>query len=169
MESLHFEKISTNISYYEESIKQFLSTLNSEMKYIAISIERIMGSRSLIAVYDGPQIVGLTGLEKRLFIFCTYVILNKKYQGKGLGKKLTVSLLKDASTLSRFIFSVMLIENIKSFHQHISAGAKLIGTRKGAYYLYWVPSGHYGFLYYWLVRLAFPFIKLYDLSIIIRP
>jgi GNAT superfamily N-acetyltransferase len=163
MDEITIRDISTDRHSYRDQVAAFFRGLGEERSFIDISEARVMNSPVVIAALDGPRIIGLTGVgRKSLFLF-TFIIINRAYQGRGLGRRLTAELMAQVRRFRSLTFSVMLDANVPSLKQHLAAGAQLVGHRKGTSYLFWPPAGPAGALLRTLIAAAFPFVKLYDI------
>lgn len=162
MAELTIKEIGAERGSYQREIAAFFAGLSDERSYIDISEGRVMQAVALIGAFDGAELVGLTGVgSKSLFLF-TFIIINKRYQGRGLGRRLTETLMARVASLRRLTFSVMLDVNVASLRQHLAAGAKLVGHRKETSYLFWQPPGPLGSCLTLLIATLFPLVRLYD-------
>jgi GNAT superfamily N-acetyltransferase len=155
--------ITDNFNDYKGKLELFIKNLNTEKDYFPM-IERSIKNSKLIfvAINDKAEIIGIAGLEKSSFFLRTYLLIQKDYQGKGIGKHIYTELLTELKRQqTKIILAVINKGNMRSLKMHIKLGYKFIGIRWDLYYLFKPLSLHGNILFY-LIKAIFPFFVIMD-------
>lgn len=162
MTKLYFINITNKLNQHKDAINYFLVKLNSETEYFNLRLERILKSEVVIVAKDNNEIIGIGGLEKKYRIIRNYLLIKKEYQGRSLGKHFVDELLIAAKNNYNLIMAIIDEENIISLKLHRISGYKIAGKRDNLYYAF-NPLNTKGLLFYYLIKIMFPALKIVDI------
>jgi GNAT superfamily N-acetyltransferase len=162
---IEFRDITDALCEYQDKINLFLSLLETERKVFNLTTERVMTSEMILIVLIGGECIGLGGLERKLEISRSIMILKQSCQGKGIGKIFSQRILEKAKQNHNIILAVIEEDNTPSMRMHLSVGYKMVGKRGHLCYLF-CPLNTKGLIMYYCIKALFPTVKVLDL---IRP
>jgi GNAT superfamily N-acetyltransferase len=155
--------ITDKFNDYKDKIELFTKNLDAEKEYFPMIDRSISNSKLIfIAINEKAEIVGVAGSDKTRYFFRTYILIQKDYQGKGIGKDIYNELLSELKKQQRkIVLAVINKGNIRSLKMHIKLGYKFVGIRWNLYYLFKPLSINSSILLY-LIRIIFPFVVIVD-------
>ncbi|MBF0196365.1 MAG: GNAT family N-acetyltransferase [Planctomycetes bacterium] len=130
---------------YSEELKKeftrFYYGLNHEMELFTLTQEQILSAKHIYALYHEDHIVGIAGIRGYWFCGIFFMVVQQKYQGKGLGRKLMDTLL-DELPKSKILMLTVLRGNIKARRLYKTMNFKrLLSYKSTATMLYRNPIG----------------------------
>jgi RimJ/RimL family protein N-acetyltransferase len=155
--------ITDNFNDYKDKIELFTKNLDAEIEYFPMIDRSIRNSKLIfIAINEKAEIVGVAGSDKTRYFFRTYILIQKEYQGKGIGKDIYNELLTELKRHQiKIILAVINKGNIRSLKMHIKLGYKFVGIRWDLYYLF-KPLSIKGRISFHLIKVIFPFVVIVD-------
>jgi ribosomal protein S18 acetylase RimI-like enzyme len=126
---------------YDEKINseimKFFYSLTDEQDYFTLNLEQLMASNYMVFLLnDKNEIVGLAGVRKSFMHSLYFMVVNKKFQGQGYGKKLISVILDNLPPKSLLLLSVGR-SNINARRLYHTVGFKTLHRHKSnAYMLY---------------------------------
>ena len=156
------ENITYHLVEYKKHIRKFLDELDSEKEFFNLTLDRVMKWEAVIVEIMNNEIIGIAGLEKKIGIFRSNVMLKKEFQGKGLGKLFIIELLKESSHNHNIMWAVISENNLASINLHLAMGYKVVGRRQNMYYFIAPLSGK-GKILFNLIKALFPLMRMVDL------
>ena len=160
--SITFVGITEDLNKYGNELDDFLGKLDIEKEIFNLNKERVMKSELLVAAFDGDEIIGLAGLERKYGFARDYILVRKDYQGKGLGKRFFLKLVAEAKE-NKYNIIMAIIDgvNIGALKLDRAAGYRRVGKRENLFYSF-KPLSARGFSLYYLIRLTFPILNVVD-------
>jgi GNAT superfamily N-acetyltransferase len=155
--------ITDNFNDYKDKIELFIKNLDTEKEYFPMIERSVINSKLIFIAINGKgEIVGIAGSEKSRFFLRTYILIQKDYQGKGVGKIIYTKLLSELKKQQKkIILAVINKGNKRSLKMHIKLGYRFVGIRGDLYYLFKPLSIESNILFYF-IKAIFPFVIIVD-------
>ena len=159
---IDIKNITYNLSKHQVQLNSFLNSLNSELDFFKLDINRIKNSESVFIVTIESKIIGVAGFERKYYIIRPYLLVKKDYQGKQIGKRALLHLLDEAKKKHKIFMALIDGQNIPSLNLFIKIGFELAGKKDNLHYLIYSFNNRGKFLYY-LIKTMFPILKIVDI------
>jgi len=159
--NIEIKDITGTLSEYRDRVDMFLLSLGPEKRFFNLTVDRVMKAELMMLVLFDNEIIGLGGLERKLGISRSIIILQHNSQGKGIGKMFHMKIIGIAKQKHDLILGVIEQENIQSIRMDLSLGYRLAGKRGNLYYLF-CPLNTKGNLMYYCIKTIFPIINMID-------
>jgi GNAT superfamily N-acetyltransferase len=157
--NIEYENIVDNLGECKPQVIEFINNLGTEVEFFPITIDLIMRSDYVLIARHNLKIIGLIGLEKPYYrILKTYILINKNYQGKGIGKALLMKEINDVKDDHCVIMAHIEHKNIKSITMFNSFGFKHIGKKMDLEYFI-KPFNPIGYCLYYTLKFLFPVVR----------
>ena len=163
MSNFDFKNISENLYEYEEQIELLLSSLTTEKElFKTFDKEMIMRAQLVIAVFDNQKMIGITGFEKKYFLYKSFSLVRKDYQKLGVGAFLFLRRIQEARKKYNLILNMVNPENKMSIQMTQTQGGKYLGKRYNHVYLM-VPLNKRGHFLFYFLKIIFPLLLMWDI------
>ena len=107
----------------EGELEQFHKSLDDELLLMPLPLDKLRMSELIIAARVDDRVVGIAGIRKHRCLPMVYFVVNRDYQGRGLGKRLAEQLTERARTRGyRLVALTVDSSNTRAFHIYRDAG-----------------------------------------------
>ena len=158
---IQIRAISDSLSGHAEQIVEFLGRTDSEKRYFNLTLERVLKAETILVAYADDALVGIGGIEVKYRLPRDFIMVDRRVQGKGLGRQFLDRILDDAARMHSILMAVIEEPNAASLKLHRTVGFRMGGKRGQLNYLFF-PIDARGLVLYYIVRLIFPGIQLLD-------
>ena len=146
---------------HQQALDNFINNLKEEKEFFNLNHERFKDLKLIIAAFYGKNIVGIAGLESKLGIFRSLIMVSTQYQGINLGKGLYERLMEEANKSHNLILAIIEENNFRSSRLHYALGFVLVGKRAKLLYFF-KPLNHRGKRIIRIIQIFFPIIRIID-------
>lgn len=158
--------ISDELEAYQEALEVFLADLGPELEFMDpdFGITKLMRSELVVVALDeNGGIVGLNATTRRFGMNKAYSVVGRRFQGKGLGKRLFLKRNHIAREEPRcnLVLGVVDGRNSRSLNMCLHNGHRVIGKRWDLCYMA-MPVSFKGHVLFYLFRAIFPVIRVFD-------
>lgn len=160
---IDLKNITKNASDYADELKNLVEKLDDEKQFFNLKYDRIENLKLVaIARNENGEIIGVAGIEKKLCISRSIMMILGKYHGKGIGKAFMLFLLNEAKLYKyHLIMGVVDENNIGALKMDYSTGYRYCGKRGKLVYIF-NPLSKFGKVLFFIIKTGFPIINCID-------
>lgn len=144
----------------KSAILEFLEGLDEEKKYFHFNNDKIINAELIVTRKENNKIIGLTGIYRMYGMPTFFIVVNKNYHGKGIGKGLMTELKEEINSFKyNYVILTVHIENKNAIHLYEKNGYKKLGIVSEVLYMI-LPVNYTGKLMYFVLAASFPLIRI---------
>ena len=156
------KNITDSLSQYRYPIESFISKLEGEKRYYNLTTERVMNWDLVMVEMAKDEIVAIAGLERKLGLIRSGIMLRKELHRKGFGKRFLFEVHEEAKNQGYHVIWGLVSEgNAAAVQLATSLGYKFLGKRQNMDNVI-APLDSTGRIIYYLARALFPLVKVID-------
>jgi len=160
-EDIKIRDITCMLPEYRDKIKMLFSLLGPEVRFFNLTVDRLMRSKLLLITLFNDEIIGLGGLERKIGITRSIIMIRQKFQRQGIGRLLYMNIIERAKQEHNLILAVIEEDNSPSIGMHLSLGFRMTGKRGKLHYLF-CPLNRKGLFIYKCIEVLFPVVNMFD-------
>jgi GNAT superfamily N-acetyltransferase len=154
-------EVSQNLLTYISRIEPFLDLIPYQTEFFDLTVERFLHSKICIMAMHNQEIAGMAGVLPRKGFMSVYIVVEKKFRGQGIARKLSYELIAKAAQRYHIIAAMVEAGNDVSLQLHQKLGYQLIGLRNEFYYTF-LPFDFTGRIILFILKQLFPVLKFSD-------